>query len=205
MSIKSTSGVRHGKLALREGWIARDSKELVSERSRYCLGPILLFPIRTLLSLEKSQLASEHQVEVDRCDFRHPMFALRIWKVQRNTNRKQLADANTQWEHGSKDAAISIYKQLTEYGPSSVPESERSIVYGRLIESDLEHAWIRLLENMLRRPFPMASNLHSIRQKQNHLFVRSGMSRSGFNRHRPFKMQTQLKSNNRYRRESVER
>lgn len=60
-------------------------------------------------------------------------------KFSETQTRKQLADANTRWEHGNKDAAISIYKQLTEYGPSSVPESERSIVYGRLIESDLEH------------------------------------------------------------------
>jgi hypothetical protein len=60
-------------------------------------------------------------------------------KFSETQSLKQLAEAKTQWESGNKDEAIAIYKQMTEYGPSSVPESERSIVYGRLIESDLEH------------------------------------------------------------------
>ena len=52
---------------------------------------------------------------------------------------KRIAEANSQWESGDKDSAIISYRQLVEYGPSSIPKEERSIIYGRLIEYDISH------------------------------------------------------------------
>src|SRR4051794_17738375 len=52
--------------------------------------------------------------------------------------RKQLAAANRDWDAGRKADAVSKYKSIIESDLPAIPKGERSLVFQRVIEFEIE-------------------------------------------------------------------
>ena len=78
------------------------------------------------------------------------IFAMIIGQMMAAKAREELAAANQLWSSGDQQAAISKYRTLVNDNLSFIPDSDRSLILGRVIDFDAESGNSSSVEELLK-------------------------------------------------------